>query len=178
MRSSAHGIMPQKAGRCGTGSPVSVWRGFSPAYINFSPVMARACRGNPFVQVPGRQDVDRRDEPAMTVPFGVPWMDASDFRDLALRNPAIDALLDELLRLELPDAWLVSGCLAQTVWNLNTGRPVGHGIDDYDVFYFDPDLSWDAENRVIARLRETSDRLGIRVEIRNQARVHLWYGIK
>ena len=105
-------------------------------------------------------------------------MDAGDFRDLVLRNPANDALLDELLRLELPDAWLVSGCLAQTIWNLKTGRPVSHGIADYDVFYFDPDLSWDAEDRVIALLRETADRLGIRVEIRNQARVHLWYGQK
>ena len=60
-------------------------------------------------------------------------MDAGDFRDLVLRNPANDALLDELLRLELPDAWIVSGCLAQTIWNLKTVRPVGHGIDDYDV---------------------------------------------
>jgi uncharacterized protein len=105
-------------------------------------------------------------------------MDAAGFRDLALRNPANGALLDELLRLELPDAWVVSGCLAQTIWNLNTGRPLDHGMDDYDVFYFDQDLSWDAEDRVIALLRATSDRLGIRVEIRNQARVHLWYGQK
>ena len=105
-------------------------------------------------------------------------MDADDFRELALRNPANNALLDELMRLELPDAWIVAGCLAQTIWNLKTARPVGHGINDYDVFYFDSDVSWEAEDRVIARLSETSARLGIRVEIRNQARVHLWYGQK
>src|ERR1044072_8023406 len=102
-------------------------------------------------------------------------MNADDIRELALRNPANDALLDELMRLGLPDAWIVAGCLAQTIWNLRTGRPLGHGIDDYDVFYFDPDLSWAAEDRVIARLAETSARLGIRIEVRNQARVHLWY---
>jgi hypothetical protein len=105
-------------------------------------------------------------------------MTADDFRDLALRNPANDALLDELLRLELSDAWVVAGALAQTIWNVKTGRAVSHGIDDYDVFYFDPDLSWEAEDRVIARFSETSARLGIRIEIRNQARVHLWYGQK
>ena len=105
-------------------------------------------------------------------------MDAGEFRNLALRNPANDALLDELMRLELPDAWIVAGSLAQTIWNLKSGRPVGHGIDDYDIFYFDPDLSWQAEDAVIARLSETSARLGIRVEVRNQARVHLWYGEK
>jgi hypothetical protein len=105
-------------------------------------------------------------------------MTADDFRDIMLRNPANEALLDELLRLELSDAWVVAGALAQTIWNVKTGRPVGYGIDDYDVFYFDPDLSWEAEDRVIARFSETSARLGIRIEIRNQARVHLWYGQK
>jgi hypothetical protein len=43
------------------------------------------------------------------------------------------------------------------------------------VFYFDPDLSWEAEDRAIGLLRETSTRLGVRIEVRNQARVHLWY---
>jgi hypothetical protein len=102
-------------------------------------------------------------------------MTADEFRKLVLRNPVNDALLDELVRLELPDAWIVSGCLTQTIWNIQTGRAVGYGIDDYDVFYFDPDLSWEAEDRVIGLLRETSARLGIRIEVRNQARVHLWY---
>jgi hypothetical protein len=102
-------------------------------------------------------------------------MNADDFRKLVLRNPVNDALLDQLMRLELADAWIVSGCLTQTIWNIQTGRAIGYGIDDYDVFYFDPDLSWEAEDRVIGRLRETSARLGVRIEVRNQARVHLWY---
>src|SRR5882757_10908739 len=102
-------------------------------------------------------------------------MTADDFRKLTLRNPANDALLGELMRLELPDAWIVSGCLTQTIWNQKTGRAIDYGINDYDVFYFDPDLSWEAEDRVIGLLRETSVRLGVRIEVRNQARVHLWY---
>jgi hypothetical protein len=102
-------------------------------------------------------------------------MTADEFRKLVLRNPTNDALLDELTRLELPDAWIVSGCLTQTIWNIQTGRAIGYGINDYDVFYFDPDLSWEAEDRVIRLLRGTSARLGVRIELRNQARVHLWY---
>lgn len=102
-------------------------------------------------------------------------MRTEDFHAAALRNPVNEALLDELIELELPDAWIVAGCLVQTVWNLQTGRPVGYGIDDYDVFYFDSDLSWEAENRVIGDLRRRSARLGVRIEARNQARVHLWY---
>jgi hypothetical protein len=102
-------------------------------------------------------------------------MTADEFRKLVLRNPVNDALLDEFMRLDWPDAWIVSGCLTQTIWNIQTGRAIGYGIDDYDVFYFDPDLSWEAEDRVIGLLRETSARLGVRIEVRNQARVHLWY---
>jgi hypothetical protein len=102
-------------------------------------------------------------------------MTSAEFLDAALRNPVHAALLDELNRRALPDAWIVAGSLTQTVWNMQTGRAVVYGINDYDVFYFDTDLSWEAEDRVIAAFREVSDRLGRRIELRNQARVHLWY---
>ena len=75
----------------------------------------------------------------------------------------------------LPDAWIVSGCLVQTAWNTLTGRAVDYGIDDYDVFYFDPDTSWQAEDAAIRQLQGRFARLGVKVELRNQARVHLWY---
>jgi hypothetical protein len=105
----------------------------------------------------------------------VSTMRPEDFQAAVLRNPVHDPLLDDLAKLGLPDAWIVAGCLVQTVWNLQTGRPVNYGINDYDVFYFDADLSWEAEDRVIGALRHSSDRLGVRIEARNQARVHLWY---
>jgi hypothetical protein len=102
-------------------------------------------------------------------------MDRDRFLALALKNPVNVTIIDELARLALPDAWLVAGCLAQTVWNVLTNRAVDHGISDYDAFYFDPDTSWDAEDAVIRKLQARLGHLGVRVEIRNQARVHLWY---
>jgi hypothetical protein len=102
-------------------------------------------------------------------------MNQSEFLTAALRNPANEIIADELHRLALPDAWLVAGCLVQTVWNVLTSRPVDYGINDYDVFYFDPDTSWEAEDTVIRRLADRLARHGIAVETRNQARVHLWY---
>ena len=102
-------------------------------------------------------------------------MDRDTFLAAALRNPVNEAIADELFRLALPDAWLVSGCLVQTVWNVLTGRAVDHGIDDYDVFYFDSDMSWQAEDKVIRQLERRLARLSVRIEARNQARVHLWY---
>jgi hypothetical protein len=102
-------------------------------------------------------------------------MDADDFLAAALRNPVNVTIADELFRLALPDAWIVSGCLVQTVWNVLTTRAVDHGIDDYDIFYFDPDTSWQAEDAVIRQLQGRLARLSVKIEVRNQARVHLWY---
>jgi uncharacterized protein len=103
-------------------------------------------------------------------------MDRDEFLAAALRNPVNETIVRELHDLALPDAWLVAGCLTQTVWNAATGRAVDYGINDYDVFYYDPDTSWAAEDAVIRELRRRlSHHLGVTVEARNQARVHLWY---
>ena len=97
------------------------------------------------------------------------------FLSLALANETNRMILDRLPDLNLPDAWLVSGSLFQAAWNGLTGRTPDYGIKDYDIFYFDPDTSWEAEDRAIARARALFAQFGIEVELRNQARVHLWY---
>ncbi|SNY90336.1 hypothetical protein SAMN04515647_0500 [Cohaesibacter sp. ES.047] len=85
-------------------------------------------------------------------------------------------LLAGLRALALPDWRLVSGALYQTVWNRLTNRPQGHGIKDYDVAYFDAsDRSYEAEDAVIRRVEESLAQWQGRIEVRNQARVHLWY---
>jgi hypothetical protein len=100
-------------------------------------------------------------------------MNQAEFLTAALQNPLNRRIADELWRLRLPDAWIISGCPVQTVWNVRTGRAVDYGIADYDVSYFDADVSWQAEDAVIRRLQETF--ADIAIEVRNQARVHLWY---
>lgn len=92
-----------------------------------------------------------------------------------IRNhPHLMAALNALRDADLPDPWLVSGAIYCNVWNHLTGRPADYGVKDYDVFYFDPDTSYQAEDRVIQRLTPLFA-AAPPVEIRNQARVHLWY---
>jgi hypothetical protein len=92
------------------------------------------------------------------------------------RNGTLLEVLNRAADLELPNWYVASGCLFQTVWNVVTDRPVTSGIKDYDLLYFDGgDLSWDAEDRVIEAARQAFADLPAEVEVRNEARVHLWY---
>lgn len=91
-------------------------------------------------------------------------------------NPQLMQVLTTVRGLGLPDWRIFSGAVYQGVWNAQTGRPVGYGIKDYDLGYFDPDTSWDAEDVVIKRVAAAFDApLRDLVEVRNQARVHLWF---
>jgi uncharacterized protein len=105
-------------------------------------------------------------------------MDESSFIAAVLGNSANRQLLARLPLLALSDAWLVSGALFQTAWNLLTNRPVNYGVKDYDIFYFDLNTSYEAEDDAIVRARVEFADLRRTVEVRNQARVHLWYGRK
>jgi hypothetical protein len=91
-----------------------------------------------------------------------------------------DWLMDALRKartLGVEDDWIVAGAIYNTVWNRLTGRPSLHGIKDIDLFYFDPsDLSYEAEDRIIRRGDTLFAGSPVPVEIRNQARVHLWFG--
>lgn len=92
------------------------------------------------------------------------------------RNELLMEVLARAAKLALPGWYLTAGCVFQTVWNVVTGRPPGEGIKDYDLFYFyDSDLGWDAENEVIQGGEHAFRDLPAQVEIRNEARVHLWY---
>ncbi len=86
-------------------------------------------------------------------------------------------VLTTVSALDLPDWRLVSGAVYQAVWNARTGRPAGYGVKDYDLAYFDgSDLSYEAEDVVIKRVAAAFDEpFRSQVEMRNQARVHLWF---
>ncbi|MDP3658424.1 nucleotidyltransferase family protein [Phenylobacterium sp.] len=91
-------------------------------------------------------------------------------------TPGLMQVLRTARDLALPD-WLVfSGAIYQPVFNHLTGRALDYGVKDYDLGYFDPDTSYEAEDAVIRRVaRAFATPLRELVEVRNQARVHLWF---
>lgn len=92
---------------------------------------------------------------------------------LLRQNAALWDLLETLPFTPI-EMWLAAGAIMQTVWNLQTGRDPSHGIHDYDLIYCDlEDLSWEGEDAYIQAAQKRWPHLA--VEVRNQARVHLWY---
>ena len=105
-------------------------------------------------------------------------MDDLETRLVAIvrRQPQLMQVLTTVRALDLPDWRIFSGAVYQAVWNHQTGRAIGYGIKDYDLGYFDPDTSYDAEDAVIRRVASAfPPPLRDLVEVRNQARVHLWF---
>ena len=103
-------------------------------------------------------------------------MDARQLDAVLRANPVVAAVLDRVPGLGLPDWYLGAGAVAQTVWNAAYGFAPDHAIKDYDVVYFDgSDLGAGAERAVGERVAGALADLDVRVDITNEARVHLWY---
>jgi hypothetical protein len=95
--------------------------------------------------------------------------------DVVLRNPALAAVLDAMPGLGLPNGHLAAGAIAQTVWNSALGRDLNTGIRDVDLIYFDTNLSESRELENREKVRELFPDIDIPIDIKNEARVHLWY---
>jgi uncharacterized protein len=92
------------------------------------------------------------------------------------RSAPLMQVMETARDLDLPDWLIFSGAIYQRVLNHLTGRDLDYGIKDYDLAYFDPDISWDAEDAVIRRVAAAFvTPLRDMVEVRNQARVHVWF---
>ncbi|NUU59298.1 nucleotidyltransferase family protein [Paenibacillus agri] len=110
------------------------------------------------------------------------------------KNPAEDAELSQrLIEIITGSSWLMNlfhgaqtlephpyyigaGCLVQTVWNELTERPLNYGIEDIDIVYYDSaDLSYESEDAMILKAKALFADIPIPVDMKNQARVHLWY---
>lgn len=102
--------------------------------------------------------------------------EAGKLAKLLLKNQKVKAVLERAPSLGMKNWYLGAGCISQTAWNVLHGFPPESNIKDYDLVYFDgSDLSYAAENLFIEKGASLFRDLQVRVEIKNEARVHLWY---
>lgn len=90
-------------------------------------------------------------------------------------NEALWECLHRLPALNLPAWYLGAGCVAQTIWNLAHNKAPSADILDYDLVYYDRDLSEEREHSVTRAAWELVAGLPLELDVKNQARVHLWY---
>lgn len=98
------------------------------------------------------------------------------FEDIVASSPLIALVLARAPELGVSEWYLGAGCVAGTVWNFFHGFDPSAHIKDIDVVYYErSDLSLEAEDRIVQRASALFADLSIPVEVKNQARVHLWY---
>jgi uncharacterized protein len=90
-------------------------------------------------------------------------------------SPMLVETLELSKKLNLEKYYVGAGCIVQTVWNHLIGNPLEYGIDDIDIVYYDTDLTYQKEEQIIQSGKALFGEIPIRVDIKNQARVHLWY---
>jgi hypothetical protein len=91
------------------------------------------------------------------------------------QNEALRECLRRFPALNLSAWYLGAGCVAQTIWNLAHGKAPSADILDYDLVYYDRDLSAERERSVARDAQELVADLDLKLDVTNEARVHIWY---
>ena len=98
------------------------------------------------------------------------------FCEIIMKNKILNKLFTRAPSLGLKDYYIGAGCLAQVIWNYLSGFPLNRGIQDIDFVYFnDKDVSFDDEDKVVNKVHKLYKDIPIKIDVKNQARVHLWY---
>ncbi|BCJ96942.1 hypothetical protein acsn021_45110 [Anaerocolumna cellulosilytica] len=107
-------------------------------------------------------------------------IDLDSQKELLLSIVSKNDILLEILKmsqfLHLKNYYIGAGCICQTVWNYQNNMELMYGISDVDFVYFDnTDISYEAEDCVIQKVKQQFSHLPVDIDVKNQARVHLWY---
>ena len=90
-------------------------------------------------------------------------------------NRILFEIIQKAQTLEISNYYIGAGCICQTVWNYQNNLDLMYGISDVDFVYFDDDTSYESEDSIVRLVQRTFAHLPIEIDVKNQARVHLWY---
>lgn len=95
---------------------------------------------------------------------------------IIIKSKNLSTAIERAESLNLDNYYIGAGCIAQTVWNYLSYKPLDYGIKDIDFVYFDDkNLGEKSENIIVARVKALYSDLDIEIDVKNEARVHLWY---
>jgi len=91
-------------------------------------------------------------------------------------NTSLMKVFDVLEEIGLENYYLGAGAITQTIWNHKSNNDPTYGISDIDIVYYDEDALEKMHEEVLQK--KLLDRLpdfSLWLDVKNQARVHLWY---
>lgn len=91
------------------------------------------------------------------------------------KNSKLMELLKILESDGLENYYVTAGCVNQTVFNYYHSYDIDYGIKDYDIVYYDDDITYEKEDTIIKRINKKITKLNITTDIKNEARVPIWY---
>jgi hypothetical protein len=96
--------------------------------------------------------------------------------DILMSSEMIHTTVKRASRLGIDNYYIGAGCVTQTVWNYLSDYPLDYGIKDIDFVYYDNiNMDYPSENKIITQVKQQYSDLKIEIDVKNQARVHLWY---
>lgn len=89
------------------------------------------------------------------------------------KDNALYKIIRDVSALGIPNLYVGGGSVTQSVWNHLFSKPIGYGISDVDIVYFDTDLSLEKERMVLEQIVKTTKQNQYALDVKNEARVHL-----
>ena len=93
------------------------------------------------------------------------------------KNKNLMLVLDYLEKLDLPNFYIASGSVFQTIWNYQDNKDLNYGIKDIDIVYYDKNnLSKEHETKIEYKIIQfiKKENLNYEIDVHNEARMHLW----
>jgi len=97
------------------------------------------------------------------------------FLDIISNNKLICKICIKSQEMDLKNYYIGTGFITQSTWNYLSDYSLTYGIDDIDIVYFDEDVSFEKEDKAIKKAGKLFKDYPLKVDLKNQARVHLWY---
>ena len=100
-----------------------------------------------------------------------------EFIKILKYNKDLMTILDYIEKLKLPNFYIASGAVFQTIWNYLDNRPINYGIKDIDIVYYDSNnLSKEYEEKLESKIEKyfKDNNINYKFDIHNEARMHLW----
>ena len=91
-------------------------------------------------------------------------------------SPSVGAILRKGDQIKLNNWYITAGAIPTVVWNNLVANPPDKFLNDIDIVYYDGNnITQEAENRAANRVRNLFPEVKHKIDVKNQARVHIWY---